>query len=169
MGAGASSTLAPEGNGGTHDTAIDDLPESCVAVVMLHLDPPGICRLARLSRTFRAAATGDFVWETKLPINYHYLLKKTSVDEDEKDLVTKMEIYAKLCRRNPFDGGTKVRVTFVLLSYHLLFHLCFLSFFVSVNCGFRLKTCDWGLKIDMNGGKYFSYRLLKFLWKKLLL
>ncbi|KAG0488566.1 hypothetical protein HPP92_007377 [Vanilla planifolia] len=74
---------------------------------MLHLDPPGICKLAKLSRTFRAAATGNFVWETKLPMNYPYLLEKASVGEENKVQLTKMEIYAKLCRRSPFDGGTK--------------------------------------------------------------
>ncbi|KAG0488556.1 hypothetical protein HPP92_007367 [Vanilla planifolia] len=107
MGASASSILVPEGTGGAHDTGIEDLPESCVAEVMLHLDPPGICKLAKLSRTFRAAATGNFVWETKLPMNYPYLLEKASVGEENKVQLTKMEIYAKLCRRSPFDGGTK--------------------------------------------------------------
>ncbi|PKA46552.1 F-box protein PP2-A13 [Apostasia shenzhenica] len=107
MGAGVSSILGPDGEGGAHETGLGDLPESCVAEVMLHLDPPGICRLARLSRTFRGAASGDFVWETKLPRNYQYLLQQASDDEAQKASLTKKEIYARLCRRNLFDGGTK--------------------------------------------------------------
>lgn len=78
---------------------------------MLRFDPVEICQLARLSRTFRGAATGDFVWETKLPGNYKYLIEKALGESDSKGLgfLTKKEIYAQLCRRSPFDGGTKVR------------------------------------------------------------
>lgn len=107
MGAAASSILGPEGDGGAQETGLGDLPESCIAEVMLHLDPPGICKLAKLSRTFRGAASGDFVWETKLPSNYHYLLQKASDDKELEVPLTKKEIFARLCRQNPFDGGTK--------------------------------------------------------------
>ncbi|PKU70610.1 F-box protein PP2-A13 [Dendrobium catenatum] len=107
MGAAASSVLGPEGDGGAQETGLGDLPESCIAEVMLHLDPPGICKLAKLSRTFRGAASGDFVWKTKLPSNYHYLLEKASDDKELRVPLTKKEIFARLCRQNPFDGGTK--------------------------------------------------------------
>ncbi|KAJ6804152.1 F-box protein PP2-A13-like [Iris pallida] len=110
MGAGASSAMGAEGG----EIGLGDLPESCVAAVMLHLDPAEICRLARLCRSFRGAAEADFVWETKLPANYRYLLEKatsscsSSSSSDEEDrVITKKEIYARLCRPIPFDGGTK--------------------------------------------------------------
>ncbi|KAL1060635.1 hypothetical protein V6Z11_1Z082600 [Gossypium hirsutum] len=64
---------------------LGDLPESCVASIIQHLDPPEICKLAKLNRAFSAASWADFVWESKLPPNYHILL----------------------CRPNTFDGGTK--------------------------------------------------------------
>ncbi|XP_020081585.1 F-box protein PP2-A13-like [Ananas comosus] len=108
MGAGVSSILGPEGEGGAPETALGDLPESCVAAVLLHLDPPEICRVARLNRAFRGAASADFVWEAKLPANYRYLMGLVSDDEEKyKGGLSKKEIYARLCRPNPFDGGTK--------------------------------------------------------------
>ncbi|QHO20186.1 F-box protein [Arachis hypogaea] len=55
---------------------MDELPESCVALIMEYLDPPQICKLATLTRTFRAASSADFVWESKLPSNYHVLVRQ---------------------------------------------------------------------------------------------
>ena len=91
-----------------------------MASVLLYLDPPEICALARLNRTFRGAASADSVWETKLPTNYGYLLEKARAFEEEEGeekggrgkglgFGSKKEMYARLCRPNPFDGGTKVR------------------------------------------------------------
>ncbi|GFZ07047.1 phloem protein 2-A12 [Actinidia rufa] len=42
------------------ETGLGDLPEGCVASVLVHLDPPEICRLARLNRAFRDALVGRF-------------------------------------------------------------------------------------------------------------
>uniref|UniRef100_A0A0D9XFU5 F-box domain-containing protein n=1 Tax=Leersia perrieri TaxID=77586 RepID=A0A0D9XFU5_9ORYZ len=111
MGSVASS--AARGGG---ETALGDLPESCVAEVLLRLDPPEICRMARLSRTFRGAASGDGVWEAKLPSNYARLLAAGGSgggDDDEAaaaavaEEMPKKEVYARLCRRNRLDGGKK--------------------------------------------------------------
>lgn len=107
MGAGSSSILGPKGDGGAQETGLGDLPESCIAEVMLHIDPLRICDLAKLSRTFRGAASGDFVWGTKLPRNYRYLLAKALDEKEQEVSLTKKEIYARLCRQNSFDGGTK--------------------------------------------------------------
>ncbi|KAJ0962081.1 hypothetical protein J5N97_029909 [Dioscorea zingiberensis] len=108
MGAGASSIAGPEGDGRTRQRGLGDMPESCVAAVMLRLDPPEICGLARLGRSFRAAADADFVWEAKLPENYLYLMEVAS-EEGKRSWsgMNKKEIYARLCRPIPFDGGTK--------------------------------------------------------------
>uniref|UniRef100_A0ACD5YFT4 Uncharacterized protein n=1 Tax=Avena sativa TaxID=4498 RepID=A0ACD5YFT4_AVESA len=109
MGAVASST-ARRGGG----TALGDLPESCVAEVMLRLNPTEICGMARLSRTFRGAASGDGLWEAKLPRNYARLLAAAGEgggNEEaaalEAEAIPKKEVYARLCRRNGLDGGTK--------------------------------------------------------------
>ncbi|KAK8957168.1 F-box protein PP2-A13 [Platanthera zijinensis] len=107
MGAGASTGLAQEGEAAAHEAGLGDLPENCVAELMLRLDPPEICGLARISRTFRGAASGDFVWKTKLPRNYTYLLKKALSEKEGEVVLSPKKIYARLCRRNPFDGGTK--------------------------------------------------------------
>lgn len=84
---------------------LDDIPESCVAMVLSYLDPPEICQLARLNRAFRAASSSDFIWEDKLPSNYKYLVDRF-LDVGCGDLVKK-DIYARLCKPICFDGGTK--------------------------------------------------------------
>ncbi|RLN35039.1 F-box protein PP2-A13 [Panicum miliaceum] len=115
MGAVASSARGGRGGEGT---VLGDLPESCVAEVLLRLDPQEICRMARLSRTFRGAASGDGVWESKLPTNYARLLAVAAAGDGgerqaaaaaalEAESLPKKEVYARLCRRNRFDGGKK--------------------------------------------------------------
>ncbi|WOL05699.1 hypothetical protein Cni_G14428 [Canna indica] len=110
MGAEASRILEPEEEPGDHETGLGDLPENCVAEMLLHLDPPEICRAARLSRTFRGAASADFVWEAKLPENYAYLMELACggmIHGRKKDRLCLKEVYARLCRPNPLDGGNK--------------------------------------------------------------
>jgi F-box domain len=104
-------------------TVLGDLPENCVAQVLHRLDPPQICQLAGLSRTFRLAASADPLWETKLPRNYRYLIEKACESDveggyDKWAPLTKKEIFARLCRPYPFEGGTKVS-PFPLLLYQV--------------------------------------------------
>ncbi|KAG6490063.1 F-box protein PP2-A13-like [Zingiber officinale] len=108
MGSWISSIVRAEhaASGGGLGAGLGDLPESCIAEVLLHLDPPEICRAALLSRAFRGAASAGVVWETKLPKNYAYLMGK-AMDETARARLCKKEIYARLCRPNPFDGGAK--------------------------------------------------------------
>ncbi|KAF8380320.1 hypothetical protein HHK36_027803 [Tetracentron sinense] len=108
MGAGISG-FAAETDGGSLPlklkTGLGDIPESCVASILLYLDPPDICKFARLNRAFRGASFAEFLWESKLPSNYRYLIAKLFLPVP--DYLDKKEIYARLCRPNPFDGGTK--------------------------------------------------------------
>uniref|UniRef100_A0A2P2KVZ5 F-box protein PP2-A12 isoform X2 n=1 Tax=Rhizophora mucronata TaxID=61149 RepID=A0A2P2KVZ5_RHIMU len=90
---------------------IGDLPENCVASILSLIDPPEICKLARMNRAFRGASWADFIWESKLPENYGIIFSKV-VGEDSDTQLSKREIYARLCRANSFDGGTKVCVPF---------------------------------------------------------
>lgn len=94
-------------------TDLGDLPESCVASILGYLEPTDICRLARLNRAFRGASWADFVWESKLPSNYGVLVRKILGDSVQN--LGKREIYARLCRPNSFDGGTKVCFALMLL------------------------------------------------------
>lgn len=93
---------------------LGELPELCAAEVLLHLDAPEICRLARLNRAFRGAAAADFVWEAKLPENYGYLLDFVDGAMEgggggrERSVMGKKEVYARLAKAVPFDGGKKV-------------------------------------------------------------
>lgn len=106
------SFLAPTGSAAAAPPAepgLGDLPESCVASVLVHLEPPQICRLAMLNRAFRGASSADFVWESKLPVNYEDLIG--SVFDEEGTFskgLCKRDIYARLCRANSVDGGNKV-------------------------------------------------------------
>ncbi|KAJ9171327.1 hypothetical protein P3X46_014712 [Hevea brasiliensis] len=97
----------------THDEGpstkprLGDIPESCVALVLMHLDPLEICNLALLNRAFHAASSADFIWETKLPSNYRFILDRVFDDHKTMADLVKKDIFAKLCRPIPFDGGTK--------------------------------------------------------------
>lgn len=108
MGAGVSSDL--DAQKGTKNfelkTGLDDVPESCISSIFMYLDPPEICKLARLNKAFRGASSADFVWETKLPSNFRYLVEK--VLGRNPDSLCKKETFARLCSPNRFDGGNKV-------------------------------------------------------------
>ncbi|KAJ9173538.1 hypothetical protein P3X46_016661 [Hevea brasiliensis] len=90
----------------TSNPTLGDLPESCVASIIAYLDPPEICKLARLNRAFRGASWADFVWESKLPTNYVRLIQRVLGDDLPRN-ISRREIYTRLCRANTFDGGTK--------------------------------------------------------------
>lgn len=99
-------------------STLGELPESCVASIIGYMDPPQICQLATLNRAFRAASSADFVWESKLPPNYHLLLAK--IFHHFPINLGKRDIYASLCRLNTIDDGTKVitlLITFINFVY----------------------------------------------------
>ncbi|GAA0176100.1 hypothetical protein LIER_29155 [Lithospermum erythrorhizon] len=84
---------------------LEDIPEACVALVLSYLDPPEICKLAPLNKAFRAASSADFIWDSKLPPNYSYILNKVLfIDQCNKD---KKDIFATLSRPISFADGTK--------------------------------------------------------------
>lgn len=89
--------------------SLGDLPESCVASVLVYMDPPQICKLSVLNRAFRGASSADFVWESKLPMNYSSIIQRVFDGRNFPANLCKRDIYAKLCRPNSFDGGTKVQ------------------------------------------------------------
>lgn len=91
---------------------LGDIPESCAAFVLANLDPPEICKLARLNRSFRDASSADFIWESKLPSNYGFITEKILGDDTILLNLQKKELYARLCRHNPFDAGTKVIIKY---------------------------------------------------------
>ncbi|CAL0303414.1 unnamed protein product [Lupinus luteus] len=103
MGAGISST-ATENN---VETGLDDIPESCISFLLKNLEPQEICKLAIVNKNFHKASSADFIWESKLPPSYKFLINKVLDDQENLGTMTKKEIYAKLCQPNFFDGGTK--------------------------------------------------------------
>ncbi|CAL5196175.1 unnamed protein product [Lathyrus oleraceus] len=110
MGANFSSCVCDDGDSSSMRPRLGDIPESCVALVLMYLDPPDICKLARLNRAFRDASFADFVWEAKLPLNYKFIMGKALEEDDTTSSVAelgKRDIYARLCKHNLFDNGTK--------------------------------------------------------------
>ncbi|XP_057980284.1 F-box protein PP2-A13-like [Malania oleifera] len=91
--------------GESEEGGLGDIPESCAALVLTHLDPLEICNLARLNRAFRGASSADFIWESKLPSNYRFIIDEVLNDFPQN--LNKKHVYARLCRPNSFDGGTK--------------------------------------------------------------
>jgi hypothetical protein len=106
MGVGVSK-LGGHENNGSFSPGLGDIPENCVSSIFMHFDPPEICQMARLNRTFHGASMADLVWESKLPSNYMYLVKKVIQEEHPNKRLGKKEIYAKLSQPNRFDHGTK--------------------------------------------------------------
>lgn len=110
MGANFSSCVCDgDGDCSSMRPRLGDIPESCVALVLMYLDPPDICKLARLNRAFRDASFADFVWESKLPLNYEFIMGKALEDDATSSgaELGKRDIYARLCKPNLFDNGTK--------------------------------------------------------------
>jgi len=122
MGAGVSRTSATENDElGTFSfsssqttTTLDDVPENCISSLMMSFDPQQICTLARVNKAFHRASSADFVWESKLPSTYKFLLNK-ALGEHNLCSMTKKQIYAKLCRPNFFDAGTKVSSSIIFI------------------------------------------------------
>ncbi|WRX09115.1 Phloem protein 2-like - like 1 [Theobroma cacao] len=107
MGANISGAVADgDGDGPPSRPRLGDIPESCAALVLAQLDPPEICKLSRLNRSFCGASSADFIWESKLPSNYRFIVEKVLRDTTLLTLQRK-ELYARLCRPILFDAGTK--------------------------------------------------------------
>lgn len=116
---------------------LGDLPESCISSIFMYLDPPEICKLAQMNRAFRAASLADFVWESKLPSNYKFLVDKVLDHEN----LPKKEIYARLCQPNCFDGGTKVPPKAILLLFLNL--LMYVIYVITLLVCFPYRKFGW--------------------------
>lgn len=116
MGAGISTNNEDhDGYFSSSKTCLDDIPESCISSIMMKMDPQEICKLARVNKTFHRASSDDYVWESKLPQSYKFLVNKI-IGEEKVYSMTKKKIYAKLSQPNIFDDGTKVSNSKLLIS-----------------------------------------------------
>ena len=141
MGAGASDLAGMEPSGKVARAGLGDLPELCAAEVLLYLDAPDICRLARLNRAFRGAAAADFVWDAKLPENYGHLLRfvdeaKEVGSRGSRSEMGKKDIFARLAKPVPFDGGRRVRFFFLLIGHRFRSILIFFQKFFLKEFGY---------------------------------
>ncbi|CAD5334664.1 unnamed protein product [Arabidopsis thaliana] len=111
MGAASSSIVRSEPFAGKL-CGLEDVPENCITAMFMYMEPPEICLLARVNKSFHRASRSDAVWEDKLPSNYKFLVRRILEDQQQvgvkdKLIYRKKEIYARLCRPNLFDAGTK--------------------------------------------------------------
>ncbi|OAO92511.1 PP2-A14 [Arabidopsis thaliana] len=111
MGAASSSIVRSEPFAGKL-CGLEDVPENCITAMFIYMEPPEICLLARVNKSFHRASRSDAVWEDKLPSNYKFLVRRILEDQQQvgvkdKLIYHKKEIYARLCRPNLFDAGTK--------------------------------------------------------------
>ncbi|XP_010537206.1 PREDICTED: F-box protein PP2-A14 [Tarenaya hassleriana] len=104
MGAGSSSDLAASDQA----SGLGDVPENCISAVLTYMEPPEICRLARVSQSFHRASESDMLWEKKLPCNYRFLVERV-LGQDSKNMTNHnmKDVFARLSRPNRFDSGTK--------------------------------------------------------------
>ncbi|KAG6693566.1 hypothetical protein I3842_09G006900 [Carya illinoinensis] len=77
---------------------LGDIPESCVAGVLLYLTPQEICNLTRLNRAFRGVASSDLELLDLLPLKRYQTLSKK-------------DILALLSSPVPFNHGNKQVLT----------------------------------------------------------
>ncbi|KAE8721299.1 F-box protein PP2-A13 [Hibiscus syriacus] len=111
MGANISGYVVDRDEGGSPlKPRLGDIPEGCAALVLALLEPPEICKLARVNRSFHGASSADFIWESKLPSSYKFIMEEVIRDTTLLNL-QKKEFYGRLCRPNPFDAGTKTRIS----------------------------------------------------------
>ncbi|KAF8105006.1 hypothetical protein N665_0164s0022 [Sinapis alba] len=107
----ASSSLAGSEAYAENLCGLEDVPENCISAMFMYMEPPEICHLARVNRSFHRASRSDTVWEHKLPRNYKFLVRRILEDQqqggNEKHIRHKKDIYARLCRPNLFDDGMK--------------------------------------------------------------
>jgi hypothetical protein len=106
-GGGGALVLWSDGGGG-----------AVTAMVLLYLDQPEICQVARLNSAFRGAASADCVWAAKLPDNYRYLVDLAAAADDEGcgdgdasvKRLTKKEIYVRAGEGEILQGTDQVAV-----------------------------------------------------------
>lgn len=101
----------PSSPSSSDSSSLEDIPENCISIVFMYLDPPEICNLASLNRAFRAASSADFVWESKLPPNYNFLLHRVL---HPQLCQPKKHIFATLTRPYLFDHATKVIIIIII-------------------------------------------------------
>lgn len=92
LGTGFSSPNRP-----SPEPSLGDLMDGCVVSILIYLNPPEICRLSVLNRAFHRASLTDFVWESKLPPNYDYLICRV-FDNFFPTELCKKKLYTRLCR-----------------------------------------------------------------------
>ncbi|WCJ23148.1 F-box protein PP2-A13 [Euphorbia peplus] len=91
-----------------HCTDGGDIPENCVSSILMHLDPVEICKFATLNRAFHGASSADFIWESKMPFNYRFMLDNL-LDDKQLSMPNsgKKDLYSRLSQPNSFHAGTK--------------------------------------------------------------
>ncbi|KAH9318901.1 hypothetical protein KI387_020670 [Taxus chinensis] len=83
---------------------MNELPESCISMILSFTTPRDACKLASVSRLFRSAASADSLWHTWLPPHYPQILSNPL---SPITFSSKKQLYFCLCQSILLDGGTK--------------------------------------------------------------
>lgn len=79
--------------------------EICISAILSFTTPRDVCRLAAVSKLFRAAAYSDAVWNTFLPPQCHEILE---ILRRAPQRASSRELYFRLCDSILTDGGRKL-------------------------------------------------------------
>ncbi|CAI5507372.1 unnamed protein product, partial [Closterium sp. Naga37s-1] len=83
------------------------LPPECIALILSHLPPTAICRLASVSKAWAAAAALDTCWARLLPHAFapKLLLDRSSSFSDPLKRPSSKKLFQALCRGVFLDAG----------------------------------------------------------------
>uniref|UniRef100_A0A0D6QRX0 F-box domain-containing protein n=1 Tax=Araucaria cunninghamii TaxID=56994 RepID=A0A0D6QRX0_ARACU len=88
-----------------YNTDLQDLPESCISLILSFTTPPDACRLSAVSKLFRSAAHSDSLWNNWLPRSYNEVLSQAV---SVIPFSSKKELYLRFCESIVLRGGTKI-------------------------------------------------------------
>ncbi|BBM97771.1 hypothetical protein MPTK1_1g08200 [Marchantia polymorpha subsp. ruderalis] len=78
-------------------TGFEDLPRSCIALVLCFLSPRDIAISACANRAFRGVSLSDVVWQAMLPKDYNEVLAKAK--DGARAFDSKKQIFDYLCSK----------------------------------------------------------------------
>ncbi|XP_022848837.1 F-box protein PP2-A13-like, partial [Olea europaea var. sylvestris] len=74
--------------------------------VLSYLDQSEITKLAWINQAFRVVVSADFIWVPNFPPTTPFILSK--LFDQSLITISKKDLYVRLSKPNPYDGGTKV-------------------------------------------------------------
>lgn len=86
------------------EISLPELPENCISHILSFTSQRDVCRLSAVSKTFRAAADDNSIWNKFFPQECYQILTRAV---SPLAFSSKRELYFRLCDSILIDGGTK--------------------------------------------------------------